>query len=204
MFLDSKTIWLLNRYYKKAQAMGLGDPALSFDELKQQASFYKTKIQNAEKKPTPKWKEPGNKTLIVLDKLISGSELDTNLKDLAKLDISDNFRNIFTEAEINQFDKILDSYGSSKYSQKQNKLIKTAAAADLFKNIILNEETMSATLNEFKLGLDLSLTALKIDSDISPEISSAYESQVNLIKSALNEIQPDIEELDEFITGFIS
>ncbi len=104
---------LSNAYYKKAQVLNLGESTLSFNEIKQQATFYKTKIQDAEKHPWPGWKEPGKKALQVLDIILSGGQLDSELKDVAKLDILTNFKNIFTEAELKQFNKIVDSYSYS-------------------------------------------------------------------------------------------
>lgn len=112
-YLDNKFDLLLNTYYKKAQVLGFGESSLSFNEIKTQASFYKTKIQDAEKKPTPGWKQPGTKALEALDKILSGGSLDSDSKEWAKLDISTNFRNIFTDAEIKQFNKIIDSYNGS-------------------------------------------------------------------------------------------
>jgi len=117
MYIEKFEI-LLDAYYKKAQILNPGESTLSFNEIKQQASFYKTKIQDAEKHPWPGWKEPGQKALQVLDIILSGGQVDNDLKGWAKLDVSTNFKNIFTDAEMKQFNKILDSYNAyvSHYS----------------------------------------------------------------------------------------
>ncbi len=200
MYLNDKFQILLDNYYKKSQVLAPGESSLSFDEIKSQALFYKTKLQNAEKHPWPGWKEPGKTALQVLDIILSGGNLDSGLAVRARQDVFTNFKNTFTEAELQQFAKILDNYANLKHASSKNNIIKNATAADSFKQLILNEETIAQVLEEFKLGLDLYMTKLHLD-DTDPVILSMCQSQANLIKSALNEVIPDIKELDRAIIG---
>lgn len=91
---------LLEKYTKEANVLIPGNSDLSYQEMRNQAVFYKNKIQPAK----------NSKIDLALNAIVNKTPLDIKSKGWAKIELISKYNDLFTEAQIEQFKKLIDSY----------------------------------------------------------------------------------------------
>lgn len=95
---------LLKKYIKEANVLVPGNPDLSYNEMKEQATFYKQKISPVK----------NSKIDLALNAIINKMPLDVKSKGWAKIELISKYKDLFTEAQIEQFKKLVDAYNYLK------------------------------------------------------------------------------------------